>query len=469
MLVISENNKITGVEKNLLEVLDIDLTSLSNIINILTLQLSSLQNTDIHINNKSFSVDEIEILSAKNIKIFNLKLKNENVFEEPETKEIFKNEVLKESEIQNDFNADDFLSIQTEKISPEPEVKPQNEEIQPLDIAPKIENTPEPSIMPHIEEISPEPEVKPQNEEIQPLDIAPKIENTPEPSIMPHIEEISPEPEVKSQNEEIQPLDIAPKIENTPEPSIMPHIEEISPEPEIKPQNEEIHSVESTPKTEQTSFLGIKTDKTEEEFSTAQTDVIEITFEDDLEEVIEILKNKKEFGNSVDTELKKASEELGIDYNELKNWYGQLIEQIIEEKNSIYKFLKEKDYNNLHKSYHKLKGAALNLRLSKIAIILKKLDELSKNRENIEKIKQITDDFYHLIEETPNNEKNQAVINGIKTTDRYIEDIVIKTIQTYLETQDEKRFEKDKVYIERLLNTKINNIEELKNIIKGRQ
>ena len=395
MLVISENNKITGVEKNLLEVLDIDLTSLSNIINILTLQLSSLQNTDIHINNKSFSVDEIEILSAKNIKIFNLKLKNENVFEEPETKEIFKNEVLKESEIQNDFNADDFLSIQTEKISPEPEVKPQNEEI--------------------------------------------------------------------------QPLDIAPKIENTPEPSIMPHIEEISPEPEIKPQNEEIHSVESTPKTEQTSFLGIKTDKTEEEFSTAQTDVIEITFEDDLEEVIEILKNKKEFGNSVDTELKKASEELGIDYNELKNWYGQLIEQIIEEKNSIYKFLKEKDYNNLHKSYHKLKGAALNLRLSKIAIILKKLDELSKNRENIEKIKQITDDFYHLIEETPNNEKNQAVINGIKTTDRYIEDIVIKTIQTYLETQDEKRFEKDKVYIERLLNTKINNIEELKNIIKGRQ
>ena len=395
MLVISENNKITGVEKNLLEVLDIDLTSLSNIINTLSLQLSSLQNTDILINNQSLSVDEIEILSAKNIKIFNLKLKNENVFEEPETKEIFKNEVLKESEIQNDFNADDFLSIQTEKISPEPEVKPQNEEI--------------------------------------------------------------------------QPLDIAPKIENTPEPSIMPHIEEISPEPEVKSQNEEIHSVESTPKTEQTSFLGIKTDKTDEEFSTAQTDVIEITFEDDLEEVIEILKNKKEFGNSVDTELKKASEELGIDYNELKNWYEQLIEQIIEEKNSIYKFLKEKDYNNLHKSYHKLKGAALNLRLSKIAIILKKLDELSKNRENIEKIKQITDDFYNLIEETSNNEKTQTVTDGIKTTDRYIEDIVIKTIQTYLETQDEKRFEKDKVYIEKLLNTKINNIEELKNIIKGRQ
>jgi len=469
MLIVSENNKITGVEKKLLEVLDIDLASLSNLINTLTLQLSSLQNTDIHINDHSFSVDEIEILSAKNIKIFNLKLKNENVFEEPETKEIFKNEVLKEPEIQNDFNADDFLSIHTEKISPEPEIKPQNEEIQPLDITPKIEDTPEPSIMPHIEEISPEPEIKPQNEEIQPLDITPKIEDTPEPSIMPHIEEISPEPEIKPQNEEIQPLDITPKIEDTPEPSIMPHIEETSPEPEIKPQNEEIHSVESTPKTEQTSFLGIKTDKTDEEFSTAQTDVIEITFEDDLEEVIEILKNKKEFGNSVDTELKKASEELGIDYNELKNWYEQLIEQIIEEKNSIYKFLKEKDYNNLHKSYHKLKGAALNLRLSKIAIILKKLDELSKNRENIEKIKQITDDFYNLIEETSNNEKTQTVTDGIKTTDRYIEDIVIKTIQTYLETQDEKRFEKDKVYIEKLLNTKINNIEELKNIIKGRQ
>jgi len=390
MLVISENNKITGVEKNLLEVLDIDLTSLSNIINTLSLQLSSLQNTDILINNQSLSVDEIEILSAKNIKIFNLKLKNENVFEEPETKEIFK----KEPEIQNDFNADNFLSIQTK--------------------------------------------------------------------------ETSPEPEVKLENEEIQSLDISPKIEDTPEPSIMPHIEETSPEPEVKPQNEEIHSVESTPQTEQTSFLGIKSDTTDGEFSTAQTDVIEITFEDDLEEVIEILKNKKEFGNSVDTELKKASEELGIDYNELKSWYEQLIKQIIEEKNSIYKFLKEKDYNSLHKSYHKLKGAALNLRLSKIAIILKKLDELSKNRENIEKIKQITDDFYHLIEEKHKNEKNQTVTNDIKITDRYIEDIIIKTIQTYLETQDEKRFEKDKVYIEKLLNIKINNIEELKNIIKGR-
>jgi len=212
--------------------------------------------------------------------------------------------------------------------------------------------------------------------------------------------------------------------------------------------------------------------KTKEISSLKEEREIEISFEDDLEEVREILSSSKnDFNNAIINELKKASDELGIDYNELVTWFNQLIEQIKGEKKHLYKYILTKNYNSLHESYHKLKGAALNLRLSKIAIVLKKLDELSKNQEDIEKIKLITDDFYKLIE-NDSVEIQQTKENGQKNQtsdkpDKFIEDIVLQTIQTYLQTQNEAQFEKDKKYIEKLLNTKIDSIEDLQNIIKG--
>jgi len=192
---------------------------------------------------------------------------------------------------------------------------------------------------------------------------------------------------------------------------------------------------------------------------------IEISFEDDLEEIREILSmDKEEFSQAINSELEKASSELGIEYTELASWYQQLIEQIKDEKKTIFRQIDKRDYEGLHKSYHKLKGAALNLRLSKIALVLKKLDELSKNREDINKIREITQDFYALINK---NVKTGGIKKEKKIQNRQIEETILKTIKNYLETQNDAQFEKDKKYIEKLLNVKINSIEELHSLIKG--
>jgi len=399
MLIITQNSQITGVEKELLNTLNIDLTSISDFINTINLQLSSLQNTPLNINNQNFSVKEIEILSTDNIKIFDLNITESTTFEQTTA---FEN---------HQFETSKTLEGAETLIKSTPEEKKVSFEDPVINLI-NEENS---------EDFLTIPKEK-QKEENNTLNI--NIINEPKPEKKPVKEEVKTEEKLINFEEE--------KIEF------------------------EIHQKEET----EISKIQLP-----------QDGIIEISFEDDLEEIRNILNmNKDEFNKALTSELKKASEELGIDYNELVNWHDQLIEQIKDEKSHIYKYINKKDYTNLHESYHKLKGAALNLRLSKIALVLKKLDELSKSKEDIEKIKKITDDFYNLIEneaitlsEQSSEEQNE------QQTDTYIENIILKTIQSYLSTQNEAQFQKDKKYIEKLLNTKINSIKDLQKIIKGLQ
>ncbi|ACM92934.1 hypothetical protein NAMH_1272 [Nautilia profundicola AmH] len=401
MLIIVKDNQITGIEKKLLNTLNIDLSSVSEFINTLNLQLSSINNTPITINDKNFNVNEIELLSTENIKIFDLTLSEETAH-------------------------------------------PSEESLQPHDFGEA------PLIKEHEEAISKEPEFAPKEE----VSLA-------EPEINLISEEKSEDFLVIPQSEEEEPtLDIGIIQEEEPQ------IEEV--EKEEKEPEEKLIAVE-----EEHIEFEEPTESELNEIELPEAGVIEISFEDDLEEIRKILSmNKEEFNKATIEELKKASEELGIDYKELVEWHDQLIDQFKDEKSAIYKYINKKDYNKLHESYHKLKGAALNLRLSKIALVLKKLDELSKSKEDIEKIKKITDDFYKLIENEAINlaeetKKEEEKEQTAAKPDKYIEDIILKTIQTYLSTQNEAQFQKDKKYIEKLLNTKINSIEDLQQIIKG--
>ena len=227
----------------------------------------------------------------------------------------------------------------------------------------------------------------------------------------------------------------------------------VSPEPKkIKLETPSIQ-LDETPKAND-----IDTPLSEQPKVSSEPKEIEISFDNEIEEIKDLLSNNKEFEKIVHKELQKASEELEIEYEQLLELYDQLIEQIKKEKEYIYKYISQKDYDKLHKSYHKLKGAALNLRLSHLALILKKLDELSKSKENIETISNITTNFYKIIE------KNQPTQENIKK--EQINDIIIKVIQAYLITQNEKDFQRDKKYIEKLLNMKLNSLEDLKQIIK---
>jgi len=450
MFIIIENNKITGIERNLLNDLNITLESISEFINTLELQIASLTGSQLNINNKTFNVNEIEMISTKNIKIFQLKESsnsNVKIKEEPS------------------LNPDDLLATPKEDdnlIKEEPSLNPDN-----LLATPKEDDN----------LIKEEPSLNPDNLLATPKEDDNLIKE--EPSLNSDNLLATPKENDNLIKEEpsLNPDDLlaTPKEDDNlikEEPSLNPDDLLATPKEDISTEkNSEKENIEEEPTTDSLDFSNqepLKEPLKHNEINLGkESEEIEISFKDDLDEIKEILElSTAEFNKLIEEELQKASNELGIDIKDLKDWYLQLLEQIQEEKSTIYKNIKKADYDALHKNYHKLKGAALNLRLSKIAIILKKLDELSKDKEDINKIKKITDDFYLLFEhKTKTSSQEKDEITPIKNS--FLEKIIIQTIQTYLKTQDEERFKKDKKYIEKVLGQKIESIEDLQKFVKG--
>jgi HPt (histidine-containing phosphotransfer) domain-containing protein len=219
-----------------------------------------------------------------------------------------------------------------------------------------------------------------------------------------------------------------------------------------------------------------------------------LQFEDDFEEVRELLhEDAATAREKVKEELQKASMELGIPEDLGAELFKELIGQIMGERDHFQKIIKHRDYEELHKTAHKLKGAALNLRLSQIALILKMIDEYSKRREPIETIAELVNSFYQFMEKvkdvdqvlggaapastaTPTPEPAPAPKEEPKAAEPEKKEeapapkprltrVIIKTIRKYLEIGDEEKFQKDKKHIEKLLKTKLNSLEDLRKFI----
>lgn len=198
---------------------------------------------------------------------------------------------------------------------------------------------------------------------------------------------------------------------------------------------------------------------------------IELNFEDNISECEKIFENKNKIKEVIKEELEIATKDLGIDENLANELFEDLLNQIKNNKEEFLKAIEEKDYEKIHKTAHFLKGASLNLRLSNLAFIFKTIDEEAKNKSDIEKIKYLVEKLYDyispLINDTSTNE-NESYKKEIKkiSIDPKIKNFVINTIRYYLETQDEKKFQQDKKYIEKLLNINIDSIDDLAEIIK---
>jgi HPt (histidine-containing phosphotransfer) domain-containing protein len=391
MILLLKNKKIIGVDKEFLNEVGAELGNISEIVNSIELNISSLKNKPLEINNKIFNVKKIEILTIEEIEVFDLTLQSSKETVPPIIPEIKLEEEIK------------------------PEIKPISEELTLEEIAPEIH--------------------KPEKEESfeeELLKIKPEIE------IPKEIEPLKPESEPTISEFEIP----KPEIE-------LPH-EELKPETEIPKEFEEIKSTQLPPKE--------KVDLTLQEQKEEQ---IQLVFEDDLAEVNEILElPKKEAKELINQEIKQAAKELGIDEEMTKELLNELYDQIENEKENFKKALENKDYDALHKIAHKLKGAALNLRLSKLAFILKTIDEKSKEHAPIATLKDLVNKFYDFFEKI----KEKAVV-----IPEYLKETILQTIKTYLETQDEKKFQKDKKYIEKVLNTKIESIKDLEELIKDKK
>jgi HPt (histidine-containing phosphotransfer) domain-containing protein len=190
---------------------------------------------------------------------------------------------------------------------------------------------------------------------------------------------------------------------------------------------------------------------------------IELNFEDNISECEKIFEQKNRINEIIKEELSIATKELGIDENLANELFEDLLNQIINKKEALFKAIENKDYESIHKIAHFLKGASLNLRLSNLAFIFKTIDEESKNKTDIDVIKDIAVKLYDYIAPLINKEikSNKEIIIEPK-----IKNFVINTIRYYLETQDEKKFHQDKKHIEKLLNIKIDSLNELEKILK---
>jgi len=401
MIVIFKNDKIYAVDKRLLQNLNTTLENLNTVLSSIKLGLSYLENQKINIQNKEFNINQIDLLSVDNLKVFDLQ-------ETSTTEDFIPIEPAKEH-IQND---EFILNIENLKESETPKLS--------------------------IEEVTPQIEKEPQ------FDL-----NINEPQPYQSTEEITP-------NIQYQ-FDL-----NIKEPKISQSSnEEISTQTKNEPQFD-LNLKESSQNTE-TQY---QTPQLSENIKPIEEGVIKINFENDYDEISKMLSmNKEEIQKLIKEDLEKASKDLGIDINTLNTLTNDLIKQINDNKNNFYEAIEKHDYKKLHELAHSLKGAALNLRLSNIALILKYIDEKSKAKENIDTIEYLIEKFYNFIDNIQPS-SNKTINNNIKITPK-IKNLIIKTIKNYTATQNRKKLKKDLQYIEKILGIKIDSIEELQNIIKG--
>jgi len=415
MIVIFKNDEIYAVDKKLLQDLNTNLENLNTILSSIKLSLSYLENQKINIQNKYFNVVQIDILSIDNLKVFDL------------TEEISSKEEIIPIE-EHPLNEEFSLEIK------EPEIQPKPETIFPeISLSQTTQQNLEESLSKETSQV----EISLPNNTLQ-------SETLPEISLS----EETLQPEISFSN-------------NTPQSETLPEISlsENTSQPEI--------SISETIPEFNTNLEGLQNQQPQQEnIQPIEEGVIKISFENDYDEISNILSlNKEEIQKLIQEDLEKASKDLGVDLDLLNDLIKDLLKQINENKNAFYEAINNYDYEKLHKLAHSLKGAALNLRLSNIALILKYIDEKSKAKENIENIKYLIDKFYNFIENIQSSNINTNNVN-LKITPE-IKNLIINTIKNYTATQNTKKLKKDLKYIEKILGIKIDSIEELQNIIKG--
>lgn len=149
-------------------------------------------------------------------------------------------------------------------------------------------------------------------------------------------------------------------------------------------------------------------------------------------------------------DYKKASKELEIDEEFLKELVYEFIDQAEELKDKIFDSLENGDTEKAHTLFHKIKGAAANLRIEQANEIL----SATRGEDDIDKLKVIANDFYEFLDkfkdyvlEKPKKEETQEAkeesfnINLedlLKESEKEKEDIENKMKETVLEIEEKQ-------------------------------
>ena len=144
----------------------------------------------------------------------------------------------------------------------------------------------------------------------------------------------------------------------------------------------------------------------------------------------------------IQKDLEQASKDLGIDTDMLMEFFNDFKQQLLDEKDTFLTAIANNDYETLHKSAHKLKGVALNLRLTKCGDLLRTTDDLSKQQEDLTKISKLLNTIYASLTDRPILENidsvNEDVDNTVLELDKELslkdKKVLFKTLYDFVES-----------------------------------
>ena len=140
--------------------------------------------------------------------------------------------------------------------------------------------------------------------------------------------------------------------------------------------------------------------------------------------------------DDIKIELDNASKELSIDMDTIQTFFKDFIQQIFDEKDIFFNAITNNDYDTLHKSAHKLKGVALNLRVNKFASLFKSIDDLAKEHKNIKTIDNILNNLYQVLEDLEQSSNNGLTINKVIADDEKL--MLLNAFNQFLDTIKQK-------------------------------
>ena len=140
--------------------------------------------------------------------------------------------------------------------------------------------------------------------------------------------------------------------------------------------------------------------------------------------------------DDIKIELDNASKELSIDMDTIQTFFKDFIQQIFDEKDIFFNAITNNDYETLHKSAHKLKGVALNLRVNKFASLFKSIDDLAKEHKNIKTIDNILNNLYQVLEDLEQSSNNGLTINKVIADDEKL--MLLNAFNQFLDTIKQK-------------------------------
>jgi HPt (histidine-containing phosphotransfer) domain-containing protein len=151
--------------------------------------------------------------------------------------------------------------------------------------------------------------------------------------------------------------------------------------------------------------------------------------DEDIFCVVELFnKKREEIKEIVNKELEKASKELTIDMDTMHSFFNDIITQLKNEKDAVYKALDKADYDYLISFAHKIKTSLLNLRMTNLAEIFVTLDNMLIVRENISVVRRLVDKIYGNID-LFSNKKDELIIDAnLSQRDREVRLRLVKTM-----------------------------------------